>query len=137
MSRYLKQLMVLSPSGPCFANRPYDINSSNVDPQLLSATLASFLSQGDKVDFALLKKILKSELGMDEMDIKIDQSYNFVTAAITNGETGWPVVNMLRKVSQLCYETLGNSKSLHSIDNTTIDRIEKNIDIMLCREGYI
>lgn len=137
MSKYLKHLMVLSPNGPCFANRAYDEGSGNVDPQLIGAAVASVVSQGQNVDFTTLRKLLQAEMGASNVDIKIDKSYNFVTAAITSDEKGWPVTNMLRKVSQLCYETLGNSNALHTIDNHTVERMEKNIDILLTNEGYI
>lgn len=133
----LKQLLVLSPLGPCFIYRSYKKSIDEIDPQLISAIVAAETSKG--VRLSEITKILRFENSDDkDLNIEVSNTHNFITCAISSGTYDRKKLrDVLPKINQLSYEMLGNPKNLFSLDHEKIDIMENRIDILMMKEGFV
>ncbi|MHA2090474.1 MAG: hypothetical protein ACW98K_06405 [Candidatus Kariarchaeaceae archaeon] len=133
----LKQLLVVSPSGPCFIHRTYSKLQIDVDPQLISAMVA--LGSSGTVQLSEITKILKNETIKDpHSNIEIIKTHNYISCAISSDFSDRQRIrDLLPKVNQMTYEYLGNPKDITSVDGNKIDTMENRIDILLIKEGFL
>lgn len=133
----LQQILVVSPSGPCFVHRNYDQSANDVDPQLLSAMIA--LGSSGSVQLSEITRILRQDtIKNPNSNIEIIKTHNYIACAISsNYDNRTQVLEILPRVNQMTYEILGNPKDIISIEGAKIDRMEHRIDLLLIKEGLI
>ncbi len=133
----LKQILVISPSGPCFVHRTYKKSDDDTDPQLLSAMIA--LGSSGCVKLSQITQILRRDTIQDpNSNIEIIQTHNYITCAISSDYTNKiKLRKLLPKINQMTYEVLGNPANVLSIDGNKIDTMEHRIDLLMIKEGLL
>ncbi|MHA2030764.1 MAG: hypothetical protein ACW99Q_15380 [Candidatus Kariarchaeaceae archaeon] len=133
----LQQLLVISPTGPCFVHRNYDQQDNDVDPQLISAMVA--LGSSGSVKLSEITRILRQDtINNPNSNIEIIQTHNYIACAISsNYKNRTRLLELLPKVNQMTYEVLGNPKDVTSVEANKIDRMEHRIDLLMIKEGLI
>ena len=133
----LQQLLVVSPSGPCFVHRNYDQTASDIDPQLISAMVA--LGSSGSVKLSEITRILRQDtMNNPNSNIEIIKTHNFIAVAISsNYDNRTRLRELLPRVNQMTYEILGNPKDVTSVELNKIDRMEQRIDLLMIKAGLI
>ena len=133
----LKQILVISPSGPCFVHRTYKKSKDDPDPQLLSAMIA--LGSSGSVKLSQITEILRKDTIKDpNSNIEIIKTHNYITCAIsTDYSDKLKLRKLLPKINQMTYEILGNPANISSIEGSKIDTMEHRIDLLMIKEGIL
>ena len=135
--KLLQQLLVVSPSGPCFVHRNYDQAANDVDPQLISAMVA--LGSSGSVQLSEITRILRQDtMNNPNSHIEIIRTHNYIACAISsNYDNTTRIREILPKINQMTYELMGNPKDVTSMEENKIDRMEHRIDMLMIKEGLI
>jgi hypothetical protein len=133
----LNQILVLSPDGPCYVFRNYNGTSSNVDPQLISAMVA--LKSSGKIKLADVTNILNHETdNRYHYTMEISRTHNYISCAVSsNHSDSHKIREILPKINQMIYETLGNPNRISSIEKKKIEKMEHRIDLIMINEGLL
>ena len=133
----LKQILVISPSGPCFVHRTYEKSENDPDPQLLSAMIA--LGSSGSVKLSQITEILRNDTIKDpNSNIEIIKTHNYITCAISSDYSNKiKLRKLLPKINQMTYEVLGNPANVSSIEGSKIDTMEHRIDLLMIKEGIL
>ena len=133
----LQQILVISPSGPCFVHRAYEKSEDDTDPQLISAMIA--LGSSGSVKLSQITQILRKDTIKDpNSNIEIIKTHNYITCAISSDYSDKiKLRKLLPKINQMTYEVLGNPANVLSIDGDKIDTMEHRIDLLMIKEGIL